>query len=353
MKTTLINTRKMATRRRLIPAAAAAAVTVTALLLAGCTPAGGANPQESDGSGSGGSTGIKVVVMGGAPDDPYWSTVKNGVDAAAAAVKASGGTVDFVSMPDYQNFNADAAKLVANIAAMDADAAVIPDWVPDAQNENIKALTDAGVDVIFYSAGQDQLEATGASLYVGSENYNAGLAAGEAYVDAGAKNILCVNTLPGTESVEARCNGASDSADKAGAKVTTLNLPTTQFGDPTAITQAIKSAVLQDTSVDAVLTIGVTDSDSAAAAIEQSGRDDVTLASFDVSPSGLERVKAGTQVFSVDQQPFAIGYYALSAAYQLAAYGIALPEDAFFTGPAIINADNVDFALDGAEGGSR
>jgi len=346
MKTTPFNQTARRTRRRAIPVLVAAAAAVLGLTLAGCTPAGGDNTDQGGGD-KADSNGIKVVVMGGAADDPYWSTVKNGVDSAAAAIRADGGTVDFVSMPDYQNFNADAAKLVQNIAAMDADAAVIPDWVPDAQNEYIKALTDAGVKVVFYSAGQDQLEQTGASLYVGSENYNAGVAGGKAYTANGQKNILCVNTLPGTESVEDRCRGAKDGAAEGGGTVTTLNLPSTQFGDPTAITQAIKSAILQDESIDGVLTIGAADSDSAASAIEQSGRSNVAMASFDVSKSGLDRIKAGTQVFAVDQQPYAIGYYALSAAYQLAAYGISLPmpDGAFFTGPAIIDKDNVDLAI--------
>ena len=77
------------------------------------------------------------------------------------------------------------------------------------------------------------------------------------------------------------------------------------------------------------------------------------LGTFDVSEASLERIKGGAQAFSIDQQPYAQGYYAVSYAFQLAAYGIYLPESPLLTGPALITPDNVDFAISGAKLGVR
>lgn len=341
------------TRRVLL--SALVAVSAATLVLAGCSAGGGGGGGDEGGSSSsGGGDGIEIVVMGGAPDDPFWSTVKRGAESAAEAVEAAGGKVTFVSMPNYDNFNADAAKLVANMQAMDPDAVIVPNWSPEAQNENIQSIVDAGVPVIIYNSGLSTVEDLGAEIYIGSDDKTAGIGGGEAFAEAGAKNIVCVNTLPGTTNSEARCAGVVEGAENGGANATTLNLPSSQFGDPSAVTQAIKGALIDDPTIDALITIGTTDADSAAAGIEQAGAaDKVQLGTFDVSTASLDRIKAGTQLFSIDQQPFAQGYYAVSNAFQLVAYGIYLPESPLLTGPALINADNVDLAIQGTELGVR
>lgn len=332
---------------------AAAAVGALALTLTGCTSGSPTASTGGDDSSAGGGEGVTIAIMGGAPDDPFWSTVKRGAEAAADVVEAAGGEVKFVSMPNYDNFDADAAKLVASMNAMDADAVIVPDWSPDAQNENIKAISSAGIPVIIYNSGQSAAEEVAASLYIGSDDYKAGLAGGEELAAQGAKNILCVNTLPGTTNSEARCQGVIDGASQGGSSAAALNLPSSQFGDPSAVTQAIKGGLIQDPTVDGLITIGTTDADSAAAGISQAGSDGkVKLGTFDVSTASLDRIKDGTQLFSIDQQPFAQGYYAVSTAFQLAAYGIALPED-LLTGPALITSENIDLALSGTELGVR
>jgi simple sugar transport system substrate-binding protein len=333
-------------------AALAGSIGIVALTLAGCS-AGGGNSADSAGASDGSATGVKVVVMGGAPDDPFWSTVKRGAESAAKAVEAAGGSVEFVSMPNYNNFNADAAKLVSNMQAMNASAVVIPNWSPDAQNENIKAISSSGVPVILYNSGQDSVKDVDARIYIGSDDKLAGVAGGEELAKAGAKNILCVNTLPGTTNAEARCEGVIEGAGKNGSTATALNLPSSQFGDPSAITQAIKGGIIADSSIDGIITIGTKDADSAAAGIQQSGNAKVKLGTFDVSQASLDRIKGGTQVFSIDQQPFAQGYYAVSNAFQLAAYGIYLPQSPLLTGPAIIDSANVDLAISGTAAGVR
>jgi simple sugar transport system substrate-binding protein len=324
----------------------AAAVAASALALTGINAsAAQAAPNTS-------AKGIHIVVMGGAPSDPFWSTVKNGTLDAGLAIENAGGKVTVVSMPNYDNFNADAAKLVAKMKTLKPSAVVIPNWVPASQNANIKKISAAGIPVIIYNSGQDSVKDVNAKIYIGSDEYVAGKAGGKQFATAGAKNVICVNTLPGAANTEARCKGVKDGA--TGAKVTNVNLPTSQFGDATAVTQAIKSSILKDDTIDGVITISQADSDSAAAAIKQAGlTSKIKLGTFDVAPNGLARIKAGTQLFSLDQQPYAQGYYATSYAFQLAAYAIALPVEELLSGPSVVTKGNVSKIEKAAKAGRR
>lgn len=355
MNSSLLNIRNGRPSRRLLTTTAIATLAIAGLALAGCADGGGEATSTGDSSTGGdtsGGEGISIVVMGGATDDPFWSTVKRGGEAAAKAVEAAGGTVTFLAMPNYDNFNADAAKLVANIQSLNPSAAVIPDWAPDAQNENIISITSSGTPVFLYNTGIDEVENVGAQGYIGSDDYASGKLAGETFVEAGAQHVVCVNTLPGTTNADARCQGVNDGA--TGVDYEELALPTSQFGDPTAVAQAIKGAIIQDPTIDAIFTPGQSDTNAAASGIDQAGATGkVFLGGQNFDSESLTRIQDGTQLFAIDQQGYAQGYYGVSAAFQLAAYGIQLAVDPFLTGPAVIDADNVESALAGVDLGVR
>lgn len=345
-------TRRTAVRRTASFAAGMAAT----LTLAACSggSSGSASSAASTSSGGTNADGKSVVVILAAPNDPFWSTVKRGAESAASAVEAAGGTVTYLNLQNYNNVGPDLAKLIANAQALNPSVVVAMDGVPEAQNPGFIQLSQGGVPVFLYNSGQDQVEATGAVTYIGTDDYTAGVAGGEKFAASAVKNVLCVNTLPGSVNIDARCEGIKDGAEKGGSTSTQLSLPASQFGDPSAVAQAIKGALVADSTIDGVVTIGVADSDSAASAIGQAdAADRVQLGTFDVSNSGLERISAGAQLFSIDQQPFAQGYYAVSSAFQYVAYGIKMPQNPLLTGPNVIDADNVDAAVSGSKLGVR
>ena len=141
---------------------------------------------------------------------------------------------------------------------------------------------------------------------------------------------------------------------ESGGKGDQLPLPASNFGNPTAVSQAIKAALLKDDSIDAVVTIGTADADAAYSGIEQAGvTDKVQFGTFDMDPTQLERIKAGKMLFCIDQQPYMQGYLAVSMANSYVMYGIDLPQRPLLTGPAIIDSSNVDSAIAGAKAGVR
>lgn len=299
--------------------------------------------------------GITVAIVGGKTDDPFFAKVKKGIDDAALVVAAHGGSVNYLQLQTYDNIGGDAANLVRTAISQKASVIAVPDWVPDAEDEAIKAAQAAGIPVIlFNSGGGDKAKELGAINYVGNEEYPAGLAGGERFTAQGAKNVICVNTVPGAQNLEDRCRGISDGISKGGGKSTQLPLPASAFGNPTAVAEAIKATLLKDTSIDGVVTISAGDADSAAVGIEQASMTGkVRLGSFDMNETCLERIKAGTQLFAIDQQPWLQGFLAVTLADAYVNYGLKLATAPILTGPGVVDASTIDATLAGAKAGYR
>jgi simple sugar transport system substrate-binding protein len=114
--------------------------------------------------------GVSIAVVGGKSDDPFFAKVKKGIDDATLVVTAHGGTVNYLQLQTYDNIGGDAANLVRTAISQGASVIAVPNWVPDAQDEAIKAAMDAGASF-------------------GTHN---------------ATNVICVNRVPGAQNLEAR-----------------------------------------------------------------------------------------------------------------------------------------------------
>ncbi len=296
-----------------------------------------------------------IAVVGGSNDDAFWNIIKKGIDDATPAVEANGGTVTYLRLVNYDNFAPDVVQLIRTAISMEVDGLVIPNWVPEAEDPAIKDAMAAGIKVILMNAGgADKATELGAINYVGSDEYVAGVAGGEYFAGAGQKNVLCINTLPGTANIEARCKGVIDGITGKGGKGAQLPLPSTSFGDATAVAEAIKAELLKDETIDGVITISAGDADSAAIAVEQAGKTGATkLGSFDMNQAGLDRIKAGTQAFAIDQQPYLQSYLAVSLLAANIDFGTDLPVFPVLTGPGIVDAGNIDATLAGVKLGAR
>jgi simple sugar transport system substrate-binding protein len=231
----------------------------------------------------------------------------------------------------------------------------VPNWVPEAEDEAIKAAIAADIPVLMFNAGGfEKAEELGALNYVGSDEYLAGRAGGEYFAENGTTNVICVNTVPGAANLEARCKGVVDGMTEAGHAAKQLPLPPTSFGNPTAVAEAIKAALLRDATIDGVITISQADADSAANGIMQAGAAGrVKLGGFDMNQTILDRIANGAQLFAIDQQPYMQGYLAVSLLNGFANFGLEIPTTPILTGPAIVDASNVEQTMVGAAKGIR
>jgi simple sugar transport system substrate-binding protein len=306
-------------------------------------------------SGAIAAEGAKIFVVGGKPDDPFWSVVKRGAEDAGKVVEAQGGTVTWLGPQNYDNLGVDAAELIRQAIAQGADAVVGPDWVPEAMEPAFQEVVKNNIPLIIYNAGSvETAERLGAMNYIGSDPYKSGIAAGEYFAKHDLKEAVCLNTLPGVANIEAFCKGMKDGVEKAGGTGSILPLPATSFGSSTAVAQALKGYLLKNPAVSAVFTIGNVDTNSAIGGIMQSGKKGkVQVCGMNIDETVLKNIKDGAQLCAIDQVGYMMGYLAVSILNAHVNYGISVPTKEILTGPGVIDVSNVDVTLEGVKAGAR
>jgi len=301
------------------------------------------------------ATAADIAVIGGKADDPFFAKIKRGIDDATMVVEAYGGSVNFLTLQTYEQIGPDAASLIRTAISQGVDGIAAPNWVPEAQDEAYQAAVDAGITILLYnSGGYAKAEELGSDTYIGTNERKAGLAGGAYLAEQGFQNVICVNTVPGAANLEARCQGIADGLAEGGGTSTQLPLPAANFGDPTAVAEAIKATLLQDDSIEAIVTVGAQSANAAATAIMQVGlTGKVKLGQFDMDGPSLDRIKEGSQMFAIDQQPYLQGFLAVFLLNTYLDFALAPASRPILTGPAIIDASNVDAALAGVAAGVR
>jgi simple sugar transport system substrate-binding protein len=305
--------------------------------------------------GASAASAANIFVIGGKPDDPFWSIVKRGAEDAGKVAEAQGGKVTWLGPQNYDNLGVDAAELIRQAIDQGADAIVGPDWVPEAMDPAFKAVVEAKIPLVIYNAGGiEAADRLGAMNYVGSNDYLSGKAAGTYFAEHGQKNALCLNTLPGAANIEAFCKGMIDGVTEGGGKGTALPLPATSFGSATAVAQALKAHLLQNPDINAVFAIGNVDTNSAVNGVAQAGKQGtVQVCGMNMDETILNNIKNGTQACAIDQQGYLQGYLAVSILNGRVNYGLTVPTREILTGPGVIDASNVDATLAGVKAGAR
>ncbi len=296
-----------------------------------------------------------IFVVGGKPDDPFWSIVKRGAEDAGIVAKAQGGSVTWLGPQNYDNLGVDAAELIRQAIDQGADAIVGPDWVPEAMDPAFKAVREAGIPLIIYNAGGiDAADRLDAMNYVGSDDHEAGKAAGAYLAKKGQKNGVCVNTLPGAANIEAFCAGFVEGEQAEGGTAEILPLPATSFGSQTAVAQAVRAHLLQHPEINAVFTVSDVDANAAISGIQQAGKTgQVGVCGINFNEAILGNIKSGSQACAIDQQGYMQGYLAVSMLNGYVNYGLQIPTREILTGPGIIDSNNVDATIAGVKAGTR
>ena len=296
-----------------------------------------------------------IYVIGGKPDDPFWSRVKKGAEDAGIVAEAQGGSVTWLGPQNYDNLGPDAAELIRQAIDQGADAIVGPDWVPEAMDPAFEAVVAAGIPLVIYNAGGlEAADKLGALNYVGAVDYKSGYAAGEYQGNAGNLNGACVNTLPGAANIEAFCAGFNAGIESVGGTGSVLQLPATSFGDATAVAQAVRAHLLQNPEINALFAIGDADTNAAVSGIQQAGKSgEVSICGMNFNESILANIQAGTQACAIDQQGYQQGFFAVSILNNYVNYGVTIPTREILTGPGIIDASNVELVIEGVKAGAR
>jgi simple sugar transport system substrate-binding protein len=287
-----------------------------------------------------------VVVTHGQASDPFWSVVKNGVDAAARDMRVSveyqaPSTFDMVAM----------SQLIDAAIATEPDGLVVSIPDPDALSPSIQTAVEAGIPVISINSGSDVAEELGVLAHVGQTEYEAGLGAGQRLVDAGATNVLCVNQEVGNVALDLRCQGVTDAVEAAGGTVSVLAV---DLADPTGSASRIGAALSEDETIDAIFTLGPTGAAPALQVLEQEGLlGEILVATFDLSPEVLEAIRDGNMLFAIDQQQYTQGYLAI-VYMTLFLENLNTPGQVLIpTGPGFVTQETAAQVIDLSAAGTR
>jgi simple sugar transport system substrate-binding protein len=282
-----------------------------------------------------------VVVTHGQAADPFWSVIKNGVDAAAEEM---GVTAEYRA-PDIFDM-VQMAQIIDAAVASQPDGLVVS--IPDAEalGSSIENAIASGIPVVSINSGSDVFEELGVAAHVGQPEYESGLAAGKRMAAEGVKQALCINQEVGNVALDLRCDGF---AEGLGGNVEVLAVSI----DPTEISNAVASRFMAGGEIGGVLALGPAASEPVLEGLETSGvLDTVQFGTFALSPGVLEAIRDGKMEFTIDQQPYLQGYLPVVFLTQNAKYGVT-PIGTVETGPLFITQENAEQVIELSAKGIR
>jgi simple sugar transport system substrate-binding protein len=275
---------------------------------------------------------IKIaVVTHGQSSDSYWGVVKKGVDDATKLMGVhvsyqAPQTTDMVAM----------SRMIDAAVTQKVNGLVVSIPDPTALGKSIKAATAAGIPVIIIDSGEDQVEAMGAKLFVGTQNYFAqGETAAKRLLSLGVTDGVCANAEPGNLVNESACDGFKKGMAGHGDRVD-ISM------DPTDTGARILAYVASHPKVNGILALGAPQCVNIINALRQKGiLANYKVGNFDVSPDTLVALQKGEVQFSFDSQQYLMGYLPIVMLTQNARYGV-LPTQNIYTGPTPVTKADVE-----------
>lgn len=309
---------------------------VFALIVGACNQAS-ASPSASTGAAPGPAMTVAMITHE-TPGDTYWDIIRAGAKAAA---EKHGVTLKYSSDPDFTK----QATLVQNAIDSKVDGIAMTAAGPSALVAVVKAASTAGVPLVMFDSGIEDWQQMGALMYFGSDEYIAGQALGKRIAQEGGKKVLCVIHQEGSTALEARCKGVAEG-------VTSQNMQVNGTDDA-SMNASIAAKLQQDPSIDYIVTMGAPVALVALDALGVAGSK-AKVATFDLNLAAANAIKEGKIAMAVDAQPYLQGYLAVASLWLFKANGNVIGGGlSTLTGPAIVDASNIDVILPFAKNGTR
>jgi simple sugar transport system substrate-binding protein len=328
-------------RRRAL--AIATVVLSFALALMSCSSTGG-KPRSSDNGMAAGTADTPratiAMITHGVPGNAFWDLVRRGAETAAAKDNIE---LRYSSDPEAPN----QANLVQAAIDSKVDGIAVTLAKPEAMAPAVAAAQAAGIPVVALNAGFDVWKSLGAQQYFGQDETLAGRTAGERLTSDGAKKVLCIVHEQGNVSLESRCAGVTQ-----GFKGATESLNVNSKDMP-SVEAAVTAKLQQDPAIDHVIALDASIALTAVQSKKAAGSNAV-IDTFDTNADLVTAIKNGDIEWAIDQQPFLQGYLAIDSLWLYLnnrnTIGGGTP---VLTGPAFIDASNIDSIAEYAANGTR
>jgi ribose transport system substrate-binding protein len=234
---------------------------------------------------------------------PYWQEAKAGfMDAARGlGVKAEfTGSDTYSPQEELEAFQKAVDKQPAGIAVSPAR--------PEVFKDAIDAAVKSGIPVICVDSDAPESRRI---LFVGTDNYQAGLISGQRIGELiQGKGQVVVITIPGQLNLDERVRGLSQALKKyPGVKITrTLD----DKGDPRSANDQISALLDAKEKIDGIVCVEASGGPGAAEALHRlnlGGK--IPIVAMDKSPETLDFIADGVIAATVSQKPYTMAFYGL------------------------------------------
>ena len=273
------------------------------------------------------------------PGDSFWDLVRKGAETAAQKDNVE---LRYSNDPEAPN----QANLVQAAIDSGVDGIAVTLAKPDAMRAAIERANAAGIPVVAFNAGMDTWQTLGVEEYFGQDGFIAGQGVGERLQSEGSTKALCVIQEQGHVDLEARCAGVRDTFPAA--EILNVN-----GKDMPSVEATITAKLQQDPAIDYVVTLGAPFALTAVQSAQNAGST-AKIGTFDTNAALVDAIENGDVQWAVDQQPYLQGYLAVDSLWLYKTNGNVIGGgQATLTGPAFIDATNIDSVAEYARGGTR
>ena len=277
-------------------------------------------------------------------DEDFFDTVKKGTRDAAELL---GIQYDFIGTEDV-DFD-EQIEMVRQAVRDKVDGIATSTLHPTAYNKVLEEVKTAGIPVVLLNTAASQGENNDVP-FIGQDVYQAGRKIGANIADKipdGAKVLVPIHS-EGISALDERARGIRE-----GLAGKNLKFQSVVTGIEVEDGFRVVSEILKtDPEIKTVLGTGQADTEGAGKAVETHfPNQGYVVAGFDVSSGILRLIKNDIISFTLDQQPYAQGFYPVVQLVQQIRYGI-IPSD-MDSGSTMISKENVDEVMRLTEAGYR
>lgn len=280
-------------------------------------------------------------VSHGALKEPYWISVKKGIDLASSILNIK--TVYLA--PEEFNIKQEVEMLESAIEAK-PDALIVAITSSVAMDEPLRKAIKQGIPVLAFDTDDDRSYAERVPRlgYVGMADYLCGkYMALRSLKEITPRRILVTEHEPGATYSTERVRGILDACKEMGIDVPVDRLDITM--DPAKMTEIVRSYLISHPDCDLILSLGAVTIHPILSTLRDMGlAGKVLFSSVNIIDEAVDAIKKGEMICAVGEQPFAVGFVPVVWMYLHLEIGY-VPPDVMPTGPAIIDKDTLNIAL--------
>ncbi|PXW23886.1 sugar ABC transporter substrate-binding protein [Paraburkholderia caballeronis] len=280
----------------------------------------------------------KIVFVNHVTTNPFFVPTQYGIQDAA----------ELLGM-DYQwtgSATSDAGEMVRAVnsaIAAKADAIAVPIVDPTAFDKPVQAALDAGIPVFAYNADAPRGSTNPRLAYIGQDLYLSGYQMGERIanlVDSGLVALFIAT--PGQLNIQPRLDGASDAIRKSGKKIDVQTVATGATVNEEL--SKIKAFYLGHQNLKGMFAVDAGSTQGVAEVMRESNlpAKGVHGGGFDLLPRTIQLIHDGYLDFTIDQQPYVQGFYAVVEAFVFLASGGLVGPGNINTGLKFVTKSSVD-----------